>query len=226
MRTFVLFLVWMGVTTATSGQVKAAVVFTFTESAGNVTMTSSGTIDTADLVSTRHYSWNGTDVFNSNTDLMGGTDVGGTDTGFAFHAGTDFSAWQSGNPWDNSFVFSSFTGTKGFSTYVGTGPYSPGLNVLASQLDGTLWSPDQNWTATGQTFASIGLNPGSYSVSDAVTGATITYQISAVPEPTTFTLLAFASIGVVLMGRRSRCKASAKEQRCQDSLMGESSQQD
>jgi hypothetical protein len=58
--------------------------------------------------------------------------------------------------------------------------------VLASQLNGSVWTPDQNWIATGQTLASIGLNPGTYTVTDAVSGESITYQIGQpVPEPLT-----------------------------------------
>ena len=149
-------------------------------------MTSSGSIDTTGLVPATFSGWDGTGVFASNTDLMGGTDVGGIDTTFAFNPGTDFSAWQGGNPFSADFFSFTPTGTKGFATYIGSDPYFPGLAVLASQLNGSVWTPDQNWIATGQTLASIGLNPGTYTVTDAVSGESITYQIGQpVPEPLT-----------------------------------------
>ena len=171
----------------TSQQSQAAIIFSFQQVGSDVTMTSSGSIDTAGLVAANFQGWGDTGVEeNGQTDLMGGTNAGSINLTFSFNPGTDFSAWQTGNPFDNSFFgFSVSSGSKGFSTYSRDASFNlvPGLGVRDSDLNGTVWSPDQNWIATGQTLASIGLNPGTYTVTDAVSGESITYQV--VPEPLT-----------------------------------------
>ena len=71
-----------------------------------------------------------------------------------------------------------------------------------------LWTPDQAWTyPAGATFASLGLNPGVYEVSDATTGETITINIGggpvepSVPVPTTgFQALMLMAALMLLLG--------------------------
>jgi len=186
------------------GTARAGLIFTFEEVGSDVIMTSSGSIDTAGLVSTSFADWGGTGVYTDGTiGLIGGTDAGGINTSYAFHAGTDFTPWTTGNPWNASFFAFSFVGTKGFATFVNAvgGGYDPGLAINTSDLVGSVWTPDQDWTAAGETFASIGLNPGTYTVTDNVSGEFITFQIGAAPEPATLALL---GLGTLAFGIRRR----------------------
>jgi len=134
---------------------------------------------------------------------MGGTTFGPVNTEFGFHAGTDFSAIQ--NP-GGPFAFSEFqvaaiSGHESFATYSGfdnNGVRQPGIGVVRADLVGGLWTPDQDWVyGPGATFASLGLNVGTYSVSDILTGETITIEVGAVPEPGTLFLLGTGLCAVV-----------------------------
>lgn len=189
-----------------AGGANAGVTFTFEEVGGNVVMTSSGSIDTLGLVSASPKGWGDVGIYNAgDITLMGGTTVGTSelDLTFAFNSGTDFSAWMPGTSWNSSFYdFIATAGSKQFATYSGGGPFLPGLSLVANDLVGSVWTPDQTWTANGTTFASIGLNPGTYTVSDAVSGESITYQIGPVPEPTSALLVGLG--GMLLMSRSRR----------------------
>jgi hypothetical protein len=46
-------------------------------------------------------------------------------------------------------------------------------------MNGVNWTPDQIWKYTGGSIASLGLNVGSYSVSDALTRETITIKVDS-----------------------------------------------
>lgn len=169
----------------------ANVIFHFTEVGSDVVMTSSGTLDTTKLlVSSFPDGWGGTGVENNvagDIDIMGGTSFGGVDSLFKFHPGTDSSAITNpGGPFSfSNFGWSVTSGSKSFSTYSGfdAGVRQAGIGVIGGDIVGGLWTPDQNWIETGNTFASLGLNVGTYSVSDFETGETITIKVGeAVPE--------------------------------------------
>jgi hypothetical protein len=193
----------------------ANVLFHFTQAGSDVKMTSSGTLDTSKLlVSTFSDGWGGTGVENNtlpgDIDIMGGTAFGGVDTLFKFHASTDDSAIS--NP-GGPFSFSNFnwtvtSGSKSFATYAGFdgGFRQAGIGVRSVDIVGGQWTPDQNWTSFGATFASLGLNVGTYSVSDSVTSETITIQVggsASVPDGgTTFVLLCGAFAGLLGLRRR------------------------
>jgi hypothetical protein len=72
--------------------------------------------------------------------------------------------------------------------------------VRAADIIGGIWTPDQNWTwGPGATFASLGLNIGTYTVSDAVTSESITIQI--VPEPASLGLVGLCAGGIFFTRR-------------------------
>jgi hypothetical protein len=166
---------------------QADVVFQFTESGGNVSMTSSGTLDTSKLVlSTLPDGWGGTGIEDNPTpgdiDIMGGNSFGDIDISFGFHPGTDTSAITNpGGPFTFTDLFSwtVTSGSKSFTTYSGfVGAFrQAGIGMISADISGGFWSPDQNWTSFGATFASLGLNVGTYSVIDSETGETITIQV-------------------------------------------------
>jgi hypothetical protein len=189
-----------------AGGANAGVTFTFEEVGGNVVMTSSGSIDTLGLVSAPLMGWGSVGIYNSGAMTVMGATTGETselDLAFAFNSGTDFSAWMPGPALNSSFyIFTVTAGSKQFATYSGGAPHLPGLGIVSNDLVGSVWTPDQTWTANGTTFASIGLNPGTYTVSDAVSGESITYQIGPVPEPTSALLVGLG--GMLLMSRSRR----------------------
>jgi hypothetical protein len=187
----------------------ADVLFAFNEVGGTVTMTSSGSLDTTKLVSSGLADgWTGTGFQGSkNIDIIGGTSFGGVDTLFGFSPGTDISAITNpGGPFtgaDNNGFAAVTTGSKSFVTYSGTTDgwvtLEAGIGVVGSDIIGGIWTPDQNWTWAGASFASLGLNIGTYTVSDASTSESITLQV--IPEPASIGLLGLVSGGIFFTRR-------------------------
>ncbi len=193
---------------ACSSAASADILFHFQQVGNDVTMTSSGTFDTTGLNIVGPFGWGLSGIEeNGNHDIMGGTDVGQVDISFAFNAGTDFSQWASANgPWSASdFTTTVNSGVRGFTTYVrdpNNFTQIPGLGVERLDMNGALWSPDQNWTWTNRTIANLSMNPGSYSVSDSVTGEKITFLIGPIPAPASLAVLGIA-LGLGRSRRRS-----------------------
>ena len=193
MRRFIHFGLGCALLALSSTASYADITFKFAEVGNDVTMSSSGIFDTTGLSMVGPFGWGGTGIEeNGNHDIMGGTLFGSIDTSFAFNAGTDFSQWASANgPWSASdFSAVVNAGSRSFTTYVrdpANNTQIPGLGVRANDMNGALWTPDQSWTWSNQTFASLSMFEGSYSVSDSVTGETITFLV--VPGPATIGLL-------------------------------------
>lgn len=176
---------------AVAHNASAQLFFHFVEDGADVTMTASGSIDTAQLVSFSAPGWGGRGIEeNGESDIMGDNTLSPPiDTGFAFSSGTDFSSWASASgPFASDFFYwngADTSTTTPFATYVSDSGRVPGLTIRGSDLDGSVWTPDSFWRASGETFASLGLQPGTYTVTDASTGAFITIQVGgALPVST------------------------------------------
>lgn len=168
-----------------AAQVQAQLFFHFEETlGGDVTMTASGSIDTGNLLPATNVVWGGIGIQDTGDfDIMGDTDSGQVDVTFAFSPGTDFSPWDAATgPFATDNFGWTSTATRSFHTYFvdpDTG-LEPGFGVVESDLEEGVWTPDAVWTLPSETFASAGLNEGTYTVTDAVTGAFITIQVGGV----------------------------------------------
>lgn len=185
----------------------ASIIFTFEDVGSDLMMTSSGTLNTNNLVLQDGISgWGGAGFGNFGVYAMiGGTTVGNIDISFGFNQGTDFSEWLVGSgPFTTTQFDPIVTGTTGFATYLQPDPYTPGISMESGDIVNGLWRPDQTWTFLGASIASYGMLEGTYTVSDSITAESITFQIgsASVPEPGSLVLLAIGLAGFGFAGKK------------------------
>jgi hypothetical protein len=179
-----------------SGVSHASYVVNLTESGGNVVATGSGTINTAGLNYAGPGYW--TPMISGAQDFIvlgaGGSidDYNNILTGpSSFGSGTNFGADDGGGD-----LVGYFTGGS--------------LFVPLNYVSGT--SLDSNATWTGQTFASLGLTPGSYvwTWGSGANADSFTLNIGAqtVPEPASLFLLGMGSLAIFGYARQRRHAAA------------------
>jgi len=189
------FLISLFLLVLAANSAHASLLFAFSEASGQVTMQSSGTLNTANLLPAAVPLWGGTGIESSvfpDSDIMGDTSMGPLDLAFGFSEGTDFAPWTGTmfTQFGPFFGLWASVGTTQFATYrlraIPRGRV-PGIALASEDLVGALWSPDVSWRAPG-TFVSLGLVEGTYTIRDARSAESITIligQTSAVPLPST-----------------------------------------
>ena len=143
-------------------------------------------------------------------DILGvtGGDIG---TAFGFSVGTDLTPWTTGNMFTSSSSGWLSSGTTQFTTsYVAGSTKTPGLGVGNEDLVGSTWTPDISWSKSG-TFASIGMTPGIYTITDADTSEFISIQIltATLPEPSSLDLFGVGPFFAGAVRRRKKLAATA-----------------
>jgi PEP-CTERM motif-containing protein len=183
---------------AVGGPAEASVVIDVTEVGGNVVTTGSGTVDLAGLTL---FSTGGTS--GGVVEPVRGTILLGPGASVDFYAGvTGPTSFGAGDVTFASSLSGDAFGLDGIPEQT--------IVVPAGYMSGTALSGSA--TYTGQTFASLGLTPGTYVYTwgSGPTADSLTINIEAIPEPGTWAMmtLGFAALG--LAGFRATRKSAAR----------------
>jgi PEP-CTERM motif len=184
---------------------EASVVIDVSEVGGNVVATGSGSIDLSDL--TPFATAGGTAFMNPG---FGNMDIGGASG--AYQDITEYNGVSGPTSFGAdvaTFASSSFGDIFGVNA---KGPNGTGVDVPFNYVSGTALSGSA--TFDGQTFASLGLTPGTYAYAwgSGPTADSLTVKIgaAATPEPGTWAmmLIGFAALG--LAGFRATRRSAAR----------------
>ena len=206
-RTILFGLVQIALSLSLAGVSHAGYVVNVTESGGNVVATGSGTINTTDLTHVGDYSAIPY-VLSGIGAIDLGIDIQTRNETMLFTGISGPVSFGSGEPGGSFGVATTSTGD-----YVGVdgGPgqfyqQSNGVVVPVDYVSGSLLNSSATWT--GQTFASLGLTPGTYvwTWGNGVNADSFTLNIGAqaVPEPASILLLGMGSLTIVGYARRRR----------------------
>jgi hypothetical protein len=189
----------------TPSRVAAGIIIDITQSGGNVVATASGTINTSALHLFANAS-SGGDLINPDIAAITIAAPGGTGMD-AYKGFTGPASWGSGHPGLNS----SSTSGNPLGLYGSSSVYGfPALFLPAGYVSGATLSATATWN--GQTFSTLGLNPGTY-VYNWGTGATadsltvdVVSPTTVAPAPGTLSLLLVGSgmLGAARLARRRR----------------------
>ncbi len=177
-----------------SGTASAGIIFDILEVGGDVEITLSGSID---LDATQGFH---SDSFNANNILAptSGAILMGTGAGDTYNV--DITAWTAFGTGSNTNLDS----TSGSRVTLFTGPF---LGVPDGYVSGSALSATA--TEFSATFASLGLDPGSYvttltngSIMDTITVNVGPQSMSVIPEPGCLLVLSLGCLAIVHNRRR------------------------
>ena len=167
------------------------------EVGGNVVITGSGSLDLSGLTKTT------TNIVFARVNPSASTIVVGSTSARDLYAG-DITSPTDFGPGTGGFANSGSDGLFGFNQ-------GSGIVVPAGYVSGDL-SGTSTWN--GETFASLGMTPGTYiwswAIPDTPNIETITLQVGPVPEPSTLAVFAIGGIGIGAGGIRRRRKQIAE----------------
>jgi hypothetical protein len=177
---------------AMAGQAEAAVTVNVFQSGADVVATASGSLDLTGLVSRG--------AFGLSQQIQGSDGYVGLGPSDASLTG--FSGMTGPAAWGPGLAFDASSGAGGPFGLNASGFGSPYVFVPVGYISGAAISGMSTWL--GQSFASLGLDPGTYVYSSGLD--TVTVNIGgAVPEPSTWAmmLLGFGALGVAMRRRNA-----------------------
>jgi hypothetical protein len=198
-RTLVVAVLGLSLTLALGSTARAGYIVNVIESGGNVVATGSGTIDTAGL----QFVGNGGNFYAMFIPTAGDVILGPTFNNL-------FVDFYSGISGPTSFgTGARYDADSGSGALIGI--LSGDFIVPDQYVSGTFLSSTDTWT--GQTFATLGLTPGTYvwTWGSGANADSFTMNIggSSVPEPASIMMVGIGTLGLLGYGRLRRKKAVA-----------------